>query len=94
MSIVYLADSLTSDGQRRVKFFTDTDTDKFFLEDDNGIVTEINLTGAQGPIGPTGATGADATTIGITDDIPVGGATFSYVDGLLVSVECIVNSGG
>jgi hypothetical protein len=77
MAIVYLADTLTADGQKRVKIFTDTDTDKFYLQDDNNVVSEIGN-----------------PTTGVTDDIPVGGATFSYVNGLLVSVEGDVNSGG
>jgi hypothetical protein len=76
MSIVYLADTLTSDGQKRVKIFTDTETDKFYLQDDNGVVSEIN----------------SATTEGVTDNIAVGGATFSYVNGLLVAVEGVVNT--
>jgi len=75
MAIVYLADSLTSDGQRRVKIFTDTETDKFFLQDDNGLISEIGK------------------TTGVTDEIAVGGATFSYVNGLLINVEGVVNSG-
>lgn len=75
MAKVILADTLTSDGQKRVKIFTDTDTDLFYLQDDDGVVTEINR------------------TIGVTDDIPVGGATMSFVNGLLVNIEGVVNSG-
>jgi hypothetical protein len=70
MSKVILADTLTADGQKRVKIFTDTDTDIFYMQDDNGTITQI--------AGPT---------VGVTDDIVIGGATFSFVNGILVSIE-------
>jgi hypothetical protein len=69
MAKVILSDTLTANGQKRVKIFTDTDTDKFYMQDDNGDVTEIS--------GPT---------VGLTDDVVIDGATFSFVNGLLISI--------
>jgi hypothetical protein len=37
MAKVYLADVLTPNGQKRVKIWADTVTDKFYWEDDNGV---------------------------------------------------------
>ena len=42
MAKVILSDTLTANGQKRVKIFTDTDTDIFYMEDDNGVVTPIS----------------------------------------------------
>jgi hypothetical protein len=69
MAKVILSDTLTANGQKRVKIFTDTDTDIFYMEDDNGVVTPIS--------GPT---------VGFTDDVVIGGATFSFANGLLISI--------
>jgi hypothetical protein len=41
MAKVYLSQSFTADGQRRVKLFTDTETDKLYFEDDNGEIVEL-----------------------------------------------------
>ena len=84
MARVYLADVLTPNGQKRVKIWADTVTDKFYWEDDNGVDvqfgSEVDVTNLESEM--AGVTASIADIEGDIADIEqsLGSATASIAD--------------
>jgi archaellum component FlaC len=89
MAKVYLADVLTPNGQKRVKIWADTVTDKFYWEDDNGVDvqfgSEVDVTNLESEMA-----GVTASIAEIEEDIAGVTASISNIEQSLGSATASI----